>query len=799
MSDVTEQETIMPVLILRGIVMFPSMVMQFEVGRKRSIEAIEEAMRNDQKIFLITQKDIKKDNPTEEDLYSIGVIANVRQILQKSGNMVKVIVEGKQRGKLNKIISDEPYFKGSVNSCEDVKPETEIINSALIRKTHELFGQYLSLSPKMPPDLILGVKTCKTAGELADYITSNIVLDFTEKQIILEELNTKDRLETLLKILASELDIISVENDLTYRLKDAVDKNQKEFYLREQMKAIAQELGEDMDPQTEADMYKEKIRVLNLKEDIALKLIKECDRFSKMPSGSSEANVSRNYLDTCLELPWSKKTKDSINIDRARKILDKDHFGLKDVKERILELMAVKKLSKNVHTQIICLAGPPGVGKTSIAKSMANAMGKKYVRISLGGVKDESEIRGHRRTYIGAMPGRIISAIKQANTKNPLILLDEIDKLSKDYHGDPTAALLEVLDPEQNSTFQDHYLDVPFDLSEVLFITTANNKSQIPAPLLDRMEIIDLYSYTHEEKYNIAKKHLIPKQLKFNGLTNHKFSISDEALHKLIDGYTKEAGVRSLERKISALMRKVAVKILSKEVGSFLVDEKNLEELLGPVRYKDNPLEQKSEIGVVRGLAWTAVGGETMPIEVALMKGKGKLQLTGSLGDIMKESAQIAVSYVRRHAKELEINPDFYNKMDIHIHAPEGAVPKDGPSAGVTMTTALVSALSNVPVKQDVAMTGEITLRGKVLPIGGLKEKTMAAYRAGIKTVIIPSENESDLSEVDDEVRNSLKFVMAENLNTVFEFSLDKTKVNKRIMNGRNITKGLQENKVTVI
>ena len=795
MCDVIENSKVMPVLMLRGLVMFPKMVLQFEVGRKRSIVAIEEAMSKDQRIFLVTQKDIKKDNPGKEDLYEIGIIANVRQILQQPGNMVKVIVEGKKRARLDEIISDEPYYSGSASECESVEPETDIVNSALIRKTHELFGKYLSLSPKMAPDLILGVKTCRSAGELADYIASNIMLDFTQKQIILEELNSEVRLEKLLEILANEIDILGVENDLAYRLKDSVDKSQKEIYLREQMKAIAQELGEDLDPQTEADMYKEKIAGLSLEKDVEQKLMKECDRFSKMSSGSPEANVARNYLDTCLELPWNKRTRDSINIDRARKVLDKDHFGLKDVKERILELLAVRKLSKKPSAQIICLSGPPGVGKTSIARSMANAMGKKYVRISLGGVKDESEIRGHRRTYIGSMPGRIIAALKQAGTKNPLILLDEIDKLSKDYQGDPTAALLEVLDPEQNRTFQDHYIDVPFDLSEVLFITTANDKSAIPTPLLDRMEIIDLYSYTHEEKFNIAKNHLIPKQLKANGLTESKFSITDAALRKLIDGFTKEAGVRSLERKIASLMRKVAVKILSKEVEKYTVDESNLEKLLGPVKYKDNPLEKKSEIGLVRGLAWTSVGGETMPIEVALMKGKGKLQLTGSLGDVMKESAQIAVSYVRNHAKSLEVNPDFYDKTDIHIHASEGAVPKDGPSAGVTMTTALVSALSQTPVKQDVAMTGEITLRGKVLPIGGLKEKTMAAYRAGIKTVIIPAENESDLKEIDDVVKNSLKFVMAEDLNTVFEYALDKSNLKKKNTGRFSSTSKVQENK----
>ena len=775
-GEIETLNDVVPVLPLRGIVMFPNMILHFDIGRKKSIAAVEYAMKSGKKIFIVTQKHIKKDNPKESDLYSVGTMANVKQILHQSGNVVRVLIEGICRAKALDYMFDNKYIEAEITPIDepDYKPTPQ--TKALIRKSQEIFAKYLSLSPRTPPDLILGVKTIKKMGDLADYIISNAVLDFIEKQEILEELDPQSRLEKLLIFLSDELEVLSFENEIAYKLKENLDKHQKEYFLREQIKIISQELGDDDDPFSEAEEYKKKFSKLKLDKQVMKKLKKECDRFSKMPSGSSEANIYRSYLDECLSLPWNKTSKDNIDIIEAKKILDKDHYGLKEVKERIIEILAVKQLSKNLKSQIICLVGPPGVGKTSIARSLASAIGRKYVRVSLGGIRDESEIRGHRKTYIGAMPGRIMSAIKQAETKNPLILLDEIDKLTKDYNGDPAAALLEVLDPEQNSSFHDHYIDLPFDLSEVLFVTTANDKRAIPSPLYDRMEIINLYSYTHEEKFNIAKKHLIPKQLEKNGLTSSIFTIDDESIRMIIDGFTKEAGVRELERKISSLMRKSAKLIVSKEKSIVNVNKDFLIDMLGPIKFKKEKISKKSEIGIVRGLAWTSVGGETMPIEVSLMKGKGKLQITGSLGDVMKESAQIAVSYIRSNYDKLGINQDFYNKTDIHIHAPEGAVPKDGPSAGVTMTTAIVSALSNVPVKQDVAMTGEVTLKGKVLPIGGLKEKTMAAYKAGVKTVIIPSDNESDLKDIDEIVKKSLHFVMADSLDTVFTHALEKNK-----------------------
>ncbi len=780
-EEIKEKKDIIPLLNLRGLVMFPGMILHFDVRRKKSVLAIKKAMESDQRIFLVTQRDIKVDNPKQEDLYTVGTVASVKQIVNQNNDIFRVLVEGTSRAVLKNINTFEPYITAEVEIFEESETEKDSLENALVRKAKELFGEYLTYSPKIAPDLILGVKACTRAGELADYITSNILLDFTEKQDILDEIDGEKRLEKLLVILTSELDILSLENKIAYKLKESLDKSQKEFYLREQVKMIYDELGEEDDPREEANSYKEKLSKLKLNDEVREKIFKECDRFSRTPPHSQEADVQRNYIETCLELPWNTSTKNKISLLKADKILNQEHYGLKKVKERIIELLAVMKLTKNVKGQIICFAGPPGVGKTSITKSIAKAMGREYVRISLGGVRDESEIRGHRRTYVGAMPGRIISAIKQAGTKNPVILLDEIDKLSKDYHGDPASALLEALDPEQNCTFHDHYIDLPFDLSEVLFITTANDKDSIPRPLLDRMEVINLYSYTREEKYHIARNHLVPKQMKRNGMKEKTFYIGDDAIRGLIDGYTKEAGVRELERKLAELMRKSAKMLECRKVKAVSIDEDDLVKMLGPVKYKDDVIENKSEIGVVRGLAWTAVGGETMPIEVSLMKGKGKIHLTGSLGDVMKESAQIAVSYIRSNADKFKVNPDFYDKTDIHIHAPEGAVPKDGPSAGVTMTTALISALSNTPVKQNVAMTGEVTLRGKVLPIGGLKEKTMAAYKAGIDTVIIPAENESDLQEVDDAVKNKINFVMADNLETVFMNSLD---------NYNNIKKG---------
>ncbi len=765
---------VVPVIPLRGFVMFPGMILNFELLKEKSIIAAQDAIKADQKILIVAQKDTKSDVLSENDLYEMGIIAEIKQIIhQQGGSFVRVVAEGISRAKATEYIFGS-YIKAAVEVYRNVEPENAPEITALVRKARELFGEYLEFSSKLPPDILMGSGAIESPGELSDYISSNVPFSIKSKQELLEELDPKKRIERLLTLLVQEINIAEIQDKIGAKLKENIDKNQQDYILREQMRLISQELGEDDDPAAEALKYKEKLKKNRVPEEVFNKLSKECDRFAKILPGTSESNIIRTYIETCLSLPWNKKTKDNIDLSDVKKILDKQHFGLRDVKERIIEMLAVRKLSRGVKGQIICLEGPPGVGKTSIAKSIADAMGRKYQRVSLGGVKDESEIRGHRKTYIGAMPGRIISAIEQSGVKNPVILLDEIDKLSNDYHGDPSAALLEVLDPEQNSAFYDHYIDFPFDLSEVLFITTANNRANIPRPLYDRMEILSLHSYTHQEKFNIAKRHLVSKLLKQNGLKKKQFSIEDDAIHLLIESYTREAGVRELEKRLSSLMRKAAKEIVSGESELVNVDKSVVKKMLGPEKYKNHTRYKISEIGVVKGLAWTEVGGEVMPIEVALMQGKGKVQVTGSLGDVMKESAQIAVSYIRSNADKLNIKHDFHSKLDIHIHAPEGAVPKDGPSAGVTMTTALVSALSGTPIKQDVAMTGEITLKGKVLAIGGLREKTTAAYRDGVKTIIIPRENEGDLEEIDEEIKKSVSFVMAENLDTVFEYALDK-------------------------
>lgn len=782
MNDKLNRENvILPVMSLRGLVLFPDMMLNFDIGRKKSILALNEAMSKDQTVFFVTQKDMRDDDPSVDHLYSIGTIAKVRQVLRQPGNVVRVLVEGKHRAKIKNMLSEDPFLMAEIELCKQDALDSSLRSDALIRKTRELFEEYVKVSPQMPPDLIMEVRSCNNPGDLADYIASNIALEHHDKQSILSEINPIKRLDKLTVLLSNELGILSLEEDINTKLKDRIDKNQKEYYLREQMKVISEELGEGDNPQAEAEELRKKIKSMKLDDKISESLLKECDRLFKMPYGSHEANVIRSYIDTCLELPWNKKSKENINLEKAKKILDKDHYGLDEVKNRILESLAVRKLAPDIKGQIICLVGPPGVGKTSIAKSIARSIGRKYVRVALGGIKDESDIRGHRRTYIGAMPGRIMASIKTVGTKNPLMLLDEIDKLSNDFHGDPTAALLEVLDAEQNNTFFDHYIDLPFDLSDVFFITTANDYNAIPAPLMDRMEVITLSSYTHEEKFNIAKKHLLPKQLKKHGINGKMLRITDKALHEIISGYTREAGVRTLERTIASLIRKSAKILVSGEKNRVVIDLCDLEPMLGPQKYKDSIVNKKSEVGVTNGLAWTSVGGETMPIEVALMPGTGKIELTGSLGDVMKESAHIAISYIRSHCDELMVKSDFYKNYDIHIHAPEGAIPKDGPSAGVTMATSMLSSLLNKPVRCDVAMTGEITLRGKVLPIGGLKEKTMAAYRAGLKTVIIPQENSPDLANIDPVVKNSLEFILADRLETVFKNALvSDISVNKR-------------------
>lgn len=772
-NETVQQETmLLPVLALRGLVIFPEMMLQFDVGRKKSVLALEEAMGNNQLIFLVAQKDLSDNEPTVDQLYKTGVVAKVKQVLHHSEEGIRLFVEGLYRAQIMHAVQDSPFISATVRPVETQKVRKTHKIEALMRHTQDVFEEYIHNYKHIPPDIILGVVQQKDCGTLADYISSNIMLDYEKKQEILAEIHPVKRLEKLLVFLKDEIQINSLENEISEKTKEQIDQNQREYFLREQMKTIAYELGDDDNPEEEADEFRERILKMKLPDQQTEKLLKECDRFSKMPYGSHEASVIRSYIEICLELPWNKLSHDNIDLVKSKKVLDRDHYGLEKVKERILETLAVRKLAPDISGQIICLVGPPGIGKTSIARSIAKAIGRKYVRVSLGGVRDESDIMGHRKTYIGSMPGRIISALKQAGTRNPLLLLDEIDKLGNDFRGDPASALLEVLDADQNSSFYDHYIDMPFDLSKVLFLTTANDYSSIPAPLLDRMDVITLTSYTHEEKFNIAAKHLVPKQLKKHGIAAKQLKITPDALHELIDGYTREAGVRGLEREIASICRKCAKKIVSGETAKITVAPQNLEELLGPKKFKPDELGKTDEIGLVNGLAWTSVGGETMPIEVAVMEGTGKIELTGSLGDVMKESAHAAISCIRCRASTFGIHHDFYSKFDIHIHVPEGAIPKDGPSAGTAMATAITSALCKIPVHHDVAMTGEITLRGRVLPIGGLKEKTMAAYRAGIKKVIIPMDNVSDLAEIDSVVKNSLQFLPVDKVEDALKAAL---------------------------
>ncbi|HIW73485.1 MAG TPA: endopeptidase La [Firmicutes bacterium] len=768
----TARAAVMPLLALRGLVIFPEMILHFDVGRKKSIQALNEAMAGDQQIFLVTQKDIRDDEPEIEALYPVGVVARVRQVLRLSGDNVRVLVEGLYRARLDSLTQTEPFYSACIRECLERRTTGSLRVQALLRECRLVFEQYAALVQKIPPDVLMGVASAENVGYLADYIASNIQLTTEEKQQILETVNPESRMENLMLILARECSILSLEQDIQEKVRQQIDRNQKEYYLREQLKAITQELGEGDNPQDEAEEYRTKVKSLNLTGEAEEKLLSECEKLSKMPPGSHEATVVRGYLDTCLAMPWNTYTKDNLDLQAAARVLDRDHYGMQKVKERILETLAVRKMAPDIRGQVLCLAGPPGVGKTSVARSIAAAMGRKYVRVSLGGVRDEADIRGHRKTYIGAMPGRIMNAIRQAGTANPLVLLDEIDKMGNDFRGDPSSAMLEVLDVEQNAGFRDHYLEIPFDLSHVLFITTANDVSAIPAPLYDRMEVISLPSYTAEEKFHIAREHLLKKQAKRHGLNLRQLRMTDEALRAVIRGYTREAGVRGLERCLAQLCRKSARRLAEDGVKSVRVGEENLEEFLGPRRYKDDSLDRKDEVGVVNGLAWTAVGGETMPVEVAVLDGSGKIELTGSLGDVMKESARTAISYVRSRAEALQIDRNFYKNKDIHIHVPEGAVPKDGPSAGVTIATAMVSALTGIPVRHEVAMTGEITLRGRVLPIGGLREKSMAAYVHGMKTVIIPQDNEPDLAEVDEAVRRGVSFVPADHLDTVLRHAL---------------------------
>ena len=771
---VEHRELHLPTIALRGLVVFPNNLVHFEVGREKSIAAVEWAMANNSNVFLVAQKAMETSDPTQADLFSYGVVAEVKQVLRVSDDLVKVLVEGKYRAKLTELDTSGDFLLSAVRPApvRAGKPEDAVETEALLRALKTGFDEYLGMNPRLGKDVVFAIVSSDDPAFLSEYMPANLLFRYEDKQAVMDESTLNGRLKKLVEMLRRECQVMKIEKEIAEKVNESMDKNQRDYYLHEQLHIISDELGEGDDTHAEADEYRRKITELHLAEDSEKKLLKEVDRLSKMQGSNQEATVIRTYLDTCLDLPWNTFTVDDLDIARAQQILDRDHYGLKKVKDRILETLAVRKLAPDVKAQIICLVGPPGVGKTSIARSIAESLGRKYVRISLGGVRDEAEIRGHRRTYIGAMPGKIISAMISAKSSNPLMLLDEIDKLAGDFRGDPAAALLEALDPEQNSTFNDHFIDIPFDLSHVLFITTANDLGSIPGPLRDRMDVIELPSYTRVEKYNIARKHLLPKQLKACGLTG-KVTLSQSALYGIIDGYTREAGVRNLERTITSVLRKCARKIASGEVESVSVTGTMLEELLGPRFVKPDFLNRTNAIGIANGLAWTSVGGETLPIEVQVMdNGSGKITVTGSLGDVMKESAQLAITWVRVHAEEYGIDPERLKKCDLHIHAPEGAVPKDGPSAGVTLTTALVSCLSGMPVRGDVAMTGEITLHGNVLPIGGLREKSMAAYREGMKTVLIPKDNEPDLYEVDDEVKKNLTFLPMQSLTQVLNAAL---------------------------
>ena len=764
----------LPTIALRGLVVFPNNLVHFEVGREKSIAAVEWAMANNSNVFLVAQKSMDTTEPQQADLFSYGVVAEVKQVLRVSGDLVKVLVEGKYRAKLSALDASGDFLLSEVRPApvRAGKADDAVETEALLRALKAGFDEYLGMNPRLGKDVVFAIVSSDDPAFLSEYMPANLLFRYEDKQAVMDEGTLNGRLKKLIEMLRRECQVMKIEKEIAEKVNESMDKNQRDYYLHEQLHIISDELGEGDDTHAEADEYRRRITGLHLAEDSEKKLLKEVDRLAKMQGSNQEATVIRTYLDTCLDLPWNTFTVDDLDISRAQQILDRDHYGLKKVKDRILETLAVRKLAPDVKAQIICLVGPPGVGKTSIARSIAESLGRKYVRISLGGVRDEAEIRGHRRTYIGAMPGKIITAMISAKSANPLMLLDEIDKLAGDFRGDPAAALLEALDPEQNSTFNDHFIDIPFDLSHVLFITTANDLGSIPGPLRDRMDVIELPSYTRVEKYNIARKHLLPKQLKACGLTG-KVTLSQSALYGIIDGYTREAGVRNLERTITSVLRKCARKIAAGEVESVSVTGTMLEQLLGPRFVKPDFLNRTNAVGIANGLAWTSVGGETLPIEVQVMdNGSGKITVTGSLGDVMKESAQLAVTWVRVHAAEYGIDPEKLKKCDLHIHAPEGAVPKDGPSAGVTLTTALVSCLSGIPVRGDVAMTGEITLHGNVLPIGGLREKSMVAYREGMKTVLIPKDNEPDLYEVDDEVKKNLTFLPMQSLTQVLNAAL---------------------------
>ncbi|GAF64110.1 endopeptidase La [Alkalihalobacillus trypoxylicola] len=771
---VDRQKRHIPLLPLRGLLVFPSMVLHLDVGRAKSVQALEFAMESEaeQEILLATQKDIAIDDPSKDEIYSVGTVARIKQLLRLPNGTVRVHVEGLSRAKINHYLKNEDFYEVDISILNDEEPYKSAEVQAIMRNMLQMFEQYSKVSKKISNETVTMIKEIAEPSRLADVVSANLPLKITEKQQLLEMISVRDRLIHLIQILNNEQEVLGLEKKIGQRVKKSMEKTQKEYYLREQMKAIQKELGDREGRTGEVASIKEKIESADMPDYIYSKAIKELDRYEKMPANAAESSVLRNYLDWLIQLPWKKETEDQLDVERAEKILDEDHYGLEKVKERVLEYLAVQKLTRKLKGPILCLAGPPGVGKTSLARSIAKSLGREFVRISLGGVRDEAEIRGHRRTYVGAMPGRIIQGMKKAGSINPVFLLDEIDKMANDFRGDPSSALLEVLDPEQNNSFSDHYIEETYDLSKVMFVTTANNIGTIPGPLLDRMEIITIAGYTELEKMQIAKNYLYKKQRENHGLTGNMIRINDEALLKIIREYTREAGVRSLERQLAAISRKTARLIVLGKQKRVMITESLVEEMLGKPRFRYGLAEQEDQIGAATGLAYTTAGGDTLSIEVSLYPGKGKLTLTGKLGDVMKESAQAAFSYIRSRSEQLQIDANFHENYDIHIHVPEGATPKDGPSAGITMATALISALTGKPVKKEVGMTGEITLRGRVLPIGGLKEKSMSAHRAGLTTIIIPKDNEKDLEDVPESVKKDIKFILVSHLDEVLKYAI---------------------------
>ncbi|MBW8350231.1 endopeptidase La [Bacillus sp. IITD106] len=766
-----QTEQLVPLLPLRGMLVYPTMVLHLDVGRAQSVQALEQAMMNDHLIFLVTQKDVAIDEPEEEDIYTMGTLTKVKQMLKLPNGTIRVLVEGLTRARFTTLSNQGTYLAASLELFEDgIDKDIEV--QALMRTMLEYFEQYIKLSKKITAETFATVADIEEPGRMADIIASHLPLKLHDKQQILETVDVKERLGNIIKIIHNEREVLNLEKKIGQRVKQSMERTQKEYYLREQMKAIQKELGDKEGKTGEVADLTEKIEAADMPEHAKKTAYKELDRYEKIPSTSAESSVIRTYIDWLVSLPWKQATKDDLSIQKAEKILERDHFGLEKVKERVLEYLAVQQLTKSLRSPILCLVGPPGVGKTSLARSIAESMGRKFVRVSLGGVRDESEIRGHRRTYVGAMPGRIIQGMKKAGTVNPVFLLDEIDKMSNDFRGDPSAAMLEVLDPAQNSTFSDHYIEETYDLSKVMFLATANDLATIPGPLRDRMEIITIAGYTELEKIHIAKEHLLPRQIRDHGLTKNQLQMRDEAIKHLVRYYTREAGVRELERQLASICRKAAKIIVAGERKRVIVTGAYLEEILGKRKYTYGQAELEDQVGVATGLAYTAVGGDTLQIEVSIAPGKGKLVLTGKLGDVMKESAQAAFSYVRSKAEELKLDKDFHEACDIHIHVPEGAVPKDGPSAGITIATALVSALTKRPIRKEVGMTGEITLRGRVLPIGGLKEKTLSAHRAGLTTIILPKDNEKDIDDIPESVRGDLKFVPVSHMDEVLETAL---------------------------